>query len=285
MTGALDRLVRVAEIMGTVVSVHAILAAPNSASRVEKRFAEQTEAAFTELRELDHVFSPFRPDSDISRLRDGTLTESAMDARVAEVRAACARAEADTGGRFSAMWRGWFDPTGYVKGWAVEGAFDHHLRQLLDSPEVLAIGVNAGGDMQLATAPETQWEWRVGIAHPTRPGELLATVELRDGAVATSGTAERGTHIVDPRTGEPALAALSATVTAPTLSEADVWATAAVVAGIDNLGWVSTAPRTSGIVHGLGEDRASPRTRRWSAGIELVSVDSRKRHQEYGAVR
>lgn len=284
MTASHDSLARVAEIMGTAVSVHLILTAPNVAAQVEQRFEEHTQATFTELRELDRIFSPFRSDSDISRLCDGTLEVAHADHRILDVQAACARAETETGGRFDALWQGWFDPTGYVKGWAVEGAFEHHLRPLLDIPGVLAIGANAGGDMQLATATEASWTWRVGVSHPTRPGALLATVELRDGAVATSGMAERGTHIVDPRTGEPALAALSATVIAPTLSEADVWATAAVVAGIDDLGWIGTAPRTSGLVYGLSGHSACHSARRWSGGVELASADSRERHQEYGAL-
>ena len=52
-----------------------------------------------------------------------------------------------------------------------------------------------------------------------------------DGAIATSGTYERGAHIRDPHTGLIALGARSATVYGPDGGLADALATAMVVAG------------------------------------------------------
>lgn len=265
VTSAAQRVVRVTESMGTAVSVHAIVS--NADEDLAARIDTHTQAAFAQLREVERVFSPFIAESDISRMRDGKLRREDTDARVTQVYSACTEAERATNGRFSAGWQGgWFDPTGYVKGWAVEEAFDAHLRGLLEFDGVLAVGVNAGGDMQLATAPEAAWEWRVGVTHPVRPGEVVATIELRDGAIATSGTAERGAHIIDPRTGLAAGGALSATVVAKRLRDADVWATAAIVAGGD-LGWVAEAAHTNGMLvtaHGV--------VRRWAGGVELVQA-------------
>lgn len=286
------RLVRTAEIMGTVVSVHVILdrgeedgnlpdnplsgalphhtASDNTASNdaVLDDAVAAIERSFGELREMDRIFSTYRADSDISRIRAGSFTVEEADPLVALVRRACDRAEVVTGGLFSARWRGGFDPTGYVKGWAVERAFNRWLRPLLGLDGVIAVGMNAGGDMQLATRPDADWRWRVGIADPSRPGMLLATTELTDGAVATSGTAERGAHIRDPRSAKPpTTGAASATVIADRLSDADVWATAAVVAGINDLGWVARARHTSGLVVGY-----DGRIRRWAAGDEVDAV-------------
>ena len=56
-------------------------------------------------------------------------------------------------------------------------------------------------------------------------------LELRDGAVATSGAYERGQHIVDPRTGRPPRGVLSVTVVGPDLGTADAYATAAFALG------------------------------------------------------
>lgn len=260
----LGRWVRVRDLMGTVVSAHLIV--EEGTASCERAF----DAAFAQIGELERVFSPFLPDSDISRIRDGALSIADADPRVAQVRTACAGAQEATGGRFSADWLGWFDPTGYVKGWAVELAFDAQLRSLLDEPGVVAVGLNAGGDMQLATAPGADWEWRVGIAHPAKQGELLATVTLADGAVATSGTAERGAHLVDPRTGEVASGTLSATVVADHLTDADVWATAAAVAGVDDLSWIAAAPHTRGLILGRADT-----VRRWAGGAELVAATDR----------
>lgn len=294
MTGATTpllkthRMVRTAEIMGTVVSVHVILERgeddgnlsesplPDSAasdSQLPDPAAPDDavtaiERSFGELRQMDRIFSTYRADSDISRIRAGSLSEADADPLVALVRRACDRAEVVTGGLFSARWRGGFDPTGYVKGWAVERAFNRWLRPLLGLDGVIAVGMNAGGDMQLATRPDADWRWRVGIADPSRPGMLLATTELTDGAVATSGTAERGAHIRDPRSAKPpTTGAAGATVIADRLSDADVWATAAVVAGINDLGWVARARHTSGLVVGY-----DGRIRRWAAGDEVDAV-------------
>lgn len=83
--------------------------------------------------------------------------------------------------------------------------------------------------------------WSVGVAHPLRPERRLAEIRLRDRALATSGSARqffrhkgrRYSHILDPRSGQPAEGVLSATVLAPTAAEADALSTAVFVLGHD----------------------------------------------------
>ena len=170
---------------------------------------------------------------------------------------------------FSATWHGTFDPTGYVKGWSVENAARRHLAPLLEHE--VAVGINAGGDMQLFTAPDSDWRWNVGIADPRRPGQVIATLEVRNGAVATSGSAERGSHIIDPRTGEPAHGVVSASVVDDSLTRADLWATAAVVAGFEDRSWVARSGTRTGIV--IADDG---RVTRWLDGtsVDVVAADS-----------
>ena len=259
----LARRAWVETIMGTAVSVHAhgsptFVEAPQTAASVSR--------SFDELREADRIFSTYREDSEISRLRRGEITLDGAHPLVAEVAAACRDAEQRSGGRFSATWRGWFDPTGYVKGWAVERAARIHLLPLLAANGATAIGINAGGDMQLGTAAGSDWVWRIGIADPHRAGEVLAIIDVVDGAVATSGTAERGVHILDPRSGEPATGVRSATVVADSLAEADLWATVAVVGG-DDLSWVSAARSRSGMT--VTDDGG---VRRWLGTTEVAVV-------------
>jgi thiamine biosynthesis lipoprotein len=105
----------------------------------------------------------------------------------------------------------------------------------------------------------------VGISDPLNPEQVAATVEVVDGAVATSGAAERGAHILDPRTGSAAVSVAGATVVADGLSTADVWATTAVVAGFDDLSWISAPGIRSGLV-------ISPAggIRRWAQGVEIT---------------
>jgi FAD:protein FMN transferase len=213
----------VEHVWGTVVSVHTV-GTPHP---------EAVAAFFAELHEVDRIFSPYRPESEVSRIADGRLALGDADPLVQEVAARCATYEGETGGLFSAYWRGCFDPTGLVKGWAIDRAASRHLARLVDGASVGAIGVDAGGDVRVYTHPDLDRTWNIGIADPRRPGAVIATVPLRNGAVATSGTAERGAHILDPRTGAAAAGVASATVVASTLETADVWATASVVAGFD----------------------------------------------------
>lgn len=95
--------------------------------------------------------------------------------------------------------------------------------------------IDAGGDLYLSGANEEAQAWCVGISHPRRDGELIASFRVTDCAVCTSGDYERqsagGHHILDPATGASAQAAASVTVIAPAAIAADALATAAFVMG------------------------------------------------------
>ncbi len=109
------------------------------------------------------------------------------------------------------------------------------------------VSVNGGGDVQVLGAPGAGRPWRIGVSDPLRPGGLVAVVSAAGAgrlAVATSGTAERGAHIVDPRTGRSAVTDLAAvTVVAPSLTWADCWATAAFAMGSRRaLPWLESLP-------------------------------------------
>ncbi|WP_345802361.1 FAD:protein FMN transferase [Microbacterium sp. AZCO] len=248
------------EVMGSVATVRLIGGADGPET------SEQLAACFAELDLADRVFSPYREDSDISRIRRGEMTIADAHPLVAEVASGCDDAELATRGLFSAWRDGAFDPTGFVKGWAIERAARTHLAPLLGRGGCRAAGLSVGGDMQLLTAEGSDWTWRVGIADPRRPREVVATLEVPRGAVATSGSAERGAHIHDPRTGRAAAGGVaSATVVSDSLTHADVWATAAVVAGFDDLEWIARAGTTTGIL--VSDDG---RVRRWLGTTEIT---------------
>ena len=87
---------------------------------------------------------------------------------VAEVITACAALRVCSGGYFSAAPDGVFDPSGYVKGWAVE-----RCAEILSRAGSASHLVNGGGDVQCAGGrPGSGEPWRVGIADPGRPGRL-----------------------------------------------------------------------------------------------------------------
>jgi thiamine biosynthesis lipoprotein len=183
------------------------------------------------LQDADAMFSTYRENSCISRLARREIRPRDLPSPVLAVLELCAEVEHLTDGWFTARWRGdgSLDPTGVVKGWAAERAsrlltaagFPHHC-------------VNAAGDVVVTGRPGESRTWRIGISDPRQRDALLGVVEAPAGdafAVATSGVAERGRHIRDPRTGQPAEGVLAATVAGPVLALADGLATALVAAG------------------------------------------------------
>jgi thiamine biosynthesis lipoprotein len=146
------------------------------------------------------------------------------------VLALCAAARRLSGGWFD-PWAmpGGVDPTGYVKGWAAGQAL-----QALHSPEVAGAVINAAGDIVAFGGPGPGQPFRFGIVDPAAPGQLLCVVEP-PGALATSGTYERGAHLIDPHTGHRATRVASASVTGPDLGLADALATGLAVAGEEGL--------------------------------------------------
>jgi thiamine biosynthesis lipoprotein len=135
------------------------------------------------------------------------------------------------------------DPSGVVKGWAVQRA-SVHLGSLDDTDFCLS----AGGDMVCHVADDERPPWQVGIEDPRDPDSLVATVEVRRGAVATSSAAHRGAHIVDARTGAVPDALASVTVLANDLTWADIDATAAYAMGAGALAWLRERPGRRGLV-------------------------------------
>jgi thiamine biosynthesis lipoprotein len=185
-------------------------------------------AAIGWLHWVDRMFSPFRPDSDVSLLADAKVTADACVPGLAAVIEACAVVGELSGGYFTDSPGGRFDPSGYVKGWAIERA-----AALLTQAGSASHLVNGGGDVQcVGTRPgPVPGPWRVGVADPFRPGNLALVVHAADCAVATSGTAERGAHIYNPWTGRPAAGLASLTVVGPSLALADAFATAGFAMG------------------------------------------------------
>ncbi|WFB88659.1 MULTISPECIES: FAD:protein FMN transferase [Streptomyces] len=206
------------------------------------------------LHRADEVFSSYRDGSEISRLARGELTVEACAPEVAEVLELAAEAERVSRGWFSTRYQGRLDPTGIVKGWAVERA-----ARRIAAAGATGVSVNGGGDVQLLGAPGARRPWRVGVSDPLRPGGLAAVVSASGAdelAVATSGSAERGAHVVDPRTGRSAVTdLLSVTVVAPRLTWADCWATAAFAMGSrEGLRWLESLEGVEGLLVTAGDE-------------------------------
>ena len=195
--------------------------------------AEAVRAVQAELTGVDHMFSTYRPDSEVSRLGRGELTLVDSSAEVRDVSDLCAAATTLTGGLFQAVRPdGRWDPSGLVKGWAAERAM-----RLLTQVAGVDWCLNAGGDVAV-WSPSGQ-HFTVGIQDPRDAQRIAAAVRVGAGGLATSGRAARGDHVYDPRSGLAAVASASVTVVGPSLEQADVLATAAFVAGDGALAFVA----------------------------------------------
>jgi thiamine biosynthesis lipoprotein len=225
---------------------------------------------------VDATFSPFAPDSEVSRLARGEISVAECASEVAEVLAACESLTAASGGYFSARYAGQLDPSGYVKGWAIERA-----AALLTAAGSGSHCVNGGGDVQCVGPRSVGEPWRIGIADPSRPGALIRVVTGSDFAVATSGVTERGPHIVDPHTGLPAEEFLSVTVAGPRLALADAYATAAAAMGCIAQEWIESLDGYSGFV--IRADGTCWQSSGFAAHLALPKRDRELSNERRGA--
>lgn len=128
--------------------------------------------------------------------------------------------------------------------------------------------IDAGGDV-VARGRQGERPWTVGIRDPRSAAHLLATLELHDEVIATSGDYEhfvtiegqRYHHLLDPRTGFPASASRSATVIARNGALAEALSTALFVLGTQGLEILSAFPTTAALlVDSEGNVRTSSRS-------------------------
>lgn len=233
---------RVEHVMGMPVSL-ALRGRHSAGARADAAWANVLEV----LRRADRVFSTYRSDSYVSRLDRGELSLDDCPPEVLEVLELGESARVQSGGAFDVRRLGpdgrpHLDPSGVVKGWAVQQAA-HALEALSDTDSCLS----AGGDMVCRAAADGT-PWRIGIEDPHDPRRVLATVPVHTGAVATSGTAHRGAHVIDARTGRAATALASVTVLGPDLVWADIDATSAIAIGEDALPWLRTRTGRRGLL-------------------------------------
>lgn len=268
--------------MGSMASLAVPGAAP---AHVVSAAADQVRAWFEEV---ERVLSPYRGDSDLSRWRDGRASLAACSPLLGDVVTACTELQEITGGGFCPIDRqGRYDPTGFVKGWAVQQGVE-----LLAGAGIVSANLGIGGDLQMVgLADDSRRPWRTAVVDPgdgRRIRALLAASE--DGspfAVATSGASQRGEHIWPAlgrwRPGAPRAARTwrSITVAGPRLSLADAFATAvwagALVADLEQA-WAFLAG--TGYEALALDHRGALRT---TPGMRQYLVDPRTRQPEASA--
>jgi thiamine biosynthesis lipoprotein len=251
--------------MGTVISFDL-----RDADLAPSRCQEAIDEAVRWLHWVDATFSTYRADSTVARLARNELGVTEAEPEVRRVLQRCAELSRSTEGYFDAWsWGETLDPSGYVKGWAVEEASailaragsHHHC-------------VGAGGDLRTRGCPGPDRQWQVGIAHPLVPGALTALLIVGEAAVATSGTSERGYHVIDPHTGEPATSLASVTIVqrgslAAASGSADTDRLVPDQHVLPDLGTVD-ALATAGLARGIG----APAWLGQLAGYEALVIDA-----------
>ncbi len=215
------------------------------------------------LHHVDDTYSTFKPDSLISRIGRGELDPADAPAEVRHVLASCEDFEAASEGRFSIRpdrpGGPGIDPAGFVKGWSVDEA----ALMLLDGGAANFM-ISGGGDVLCVGSPPDGDRWRVGIRHPDDAGSAGPVLAITAGAVATSGSYERGAHIWGSGVAEPSLASVS--VVGPRLGTADALATAIFADQAASLGWVSRFPGYEVLLVTL-DGRV-----RWTEGLDAALV-------------
>ncbi|MTA48336.1 MAG: hypothetical protein F2948_04480 [Actinobacteria bacterium] len=227
------RLTAEIQVWGTTVFVDVA-----SASENESQLQQGIDHVRAFTLHVDEVFSTYKEDSIVTQLRKNHIGIESCSEEVLDVWERCAVARYLTDGAFD-PWavEGGFDPSGLVKGWAAD-----KCAQILQRNGAQYIQVNAAGDLSLRggfAGDGAVKPWSIGVVNPENRKEHVQVFDITDGAIATSGSYERGAHIVDPHTGLIAIGAKSATVVGPDGGLADALATALMVEGRDGAIWFS----------------------------------------------
>jgi len=188
---------------------------------------ETFEAVFDYFGYVDRKFSTYEPDSEISMINRQELTLEQSSDDMKTIFALAEQTRRESGGYFDIVHNGLYDPSGIVKGWAIQTA-----AEILQRIGLGNYWVYAGGDIQVSGKNDQGEDWRVGIQNPFNPQEIIKVLSLQNCGIATSGTYARGNHIYNPKNGDrPAGEVVSLSVIGSNIYEADRFATAAFAMG------------------------------------------------------
>jgi len=199
------------------------------------------DSVFDYFRVVDERFSTYKDTSEISAVNAG-LADEDWSADMREVMRLCAETKYLTHGYFNIERGGKLDPSGLVKGWAIQNA-----AQMLLDKGYADFYIDAGGDIQSHGTNEQGKPWRFGIRNPFSRDEIVKTVYVTTKGVATSGTAIRGQHIYNPLQPQKSIDDIvSLTVIGPNIYQADRYATAAFAMGQRGIQFIDATPGLDG---------------------------------------
>jgi len=199
------------------------------------------DSVFAYFVSVDDTFSTYKASSEISQINRGELSVAQYSAAMKTILALSEQTKKDTRGYFDIEHAGLYDPSGIVKGWAIQNA-----AHMLKAAGFRDFYIDAGGDIQVAGKKNGNL-WRIGIRNPFNRTENVKVLALTNCGVATSGTAIRGQHIYNPfQRKAPLLEIVSITVIGPNIYEADRFATAAFAMGKSGIQFIETLANFEG---------------------------------------
>lgn len=196
---------------------------------------------FDYFRAVDARFSTYKPASEMTKVNAG-LPRSQWSSDMKTVMRLCQQTKRQTGGYFDIEHNDALDPSGLVKGWAVQNA-----ASMLRNRGVKNFYIEAGGDIQVSGNSATGRPWVVGIRNPFNVDEIIKTIAVTNGGVATSGTYIREQHIYNPFASNGSIEGVkSLTVVGPNIYDADRFATAAFAMGRPGIHFIDALPGFEG---------------------------------------
>lgn len=196
---------------------------------------------FDYFRYVDEKFSTYKKTSEITLVNEGKIPPEKYSSDFKLVLRLCEETKILTKGYFDIKRDGKIDPSGLVKGWAINNAAG-----ILRDLGFANFYVDAGGDVQVCGEKSPGHQWRVGIRNPFAKEQIIKVLVVKDRGIATSGNYERGKHIYNPKNGLLVDEIASITVIGQNVYEADRFATAAFVMGKKGIEFIATLPGFEG---------------------------------------
>ena len=196
--------------------------------------SEAFEETFNFFKKIDAAYSPYIESSDVTKINNGQLQEKDYSKELRDILKLADTTKQQANGYFDVWHKGSFDPSGIVKGWAIQQAatiiakYTHNFY------------IEAGGDIQVTGVSPSGKPWKIGIRNPFDRAQNIAVAHLTDAAVATSGTAIRGQHIYNPYSDKPIAEIVSLTVIGQHIVDADRFATAAFAMGKQGISFIES---------------------------------------------
>ena len=214
---------------------------PITIETVSNQTHDEIESIFRYFTSIDERYSTYKESSEISQINAG-LPQREWSDEMKTVLKLCAETKRLTKGYFDIEHDGQLDPSGLVKGWAINNA-----AAMLREMGVKGFYIEAGGDIQVDGLNADGQSWQIGIRNPFATTEIVKVVGLTNTGIATSGAYIRGDHIYNPHKPEKKPSVVrSLTVIGSNVYEADRFATAAYAMDEAGIGLIDFMPGLEG---------------------------------------